>query len=136
MTLFNKKLTYWKTAPDILHQTYSNKRKSQQLTQIKEHIEWTTKKKQQQAISELEINQHQMRVLGEINLSGLTPKERTAVQHMLTEEADIFSVDNSDNENITSTSVDIKLSDNTTAQLKYHWVPRRFYTELKAHIEE
>lgn len=61
-----------------------------------------------------------MKLFDEINLSGLTPKERTAVQNMLTEEADIFSVDNSNNENITSTSVDIKLSENTTAQLKYH----------------
>ena len=54
-----------------------------------------------------------MKVLDEINLSGLRPKERTAVQQMLIEEADIFSVDDSDIENITSASMNINFSDNT-----------------------
>ena len=55
---------------------------------------------------------------------------------MLTEVADIFSVNNSDIGNIISTSMDIKISNNTPVQLNYHSVPRPLYTELKPHIEE
>ena len=55
---------------------------------------------------------------------------------MLIEVADIFSVNNSDIGNIISTSMDIKISNNTPVQLNYHSVPRPLYTELKAHIEE
>ena len=66
-----------------------------------------------------------MKVLDEINLSGLRPKERTAVQQMLIEEADIFSVDDSDIENITSASMNINFSDNTSVQFNNHSVPRK-----------
>ena len=55
---------------------------------------------------------------------------------MLIEVADVFSVNNSDIGNTISTSMDIKISNNTPVQLNYHSAPRPLYTELKAHIEE
>ena len=71
-----------------------------------------------------------MKLFDEINLSGLTPKERTTAQQIFIEEPDIFFED-SDIGNRTSTSIDIKLSDNKPVQLNYHSVPRLLYTELK-----
>ena len=57
------------------------------------------------------------------------------VKPALIEEADAFTVDFTDIGDITSTNMEIKLSDKTLFQLNYHPVPRPLYAELKAHIE-
>ena len=58
------------------------------------------------------------------------------VEQMLIREAAAFFVEDSDIGNVTSTSMDIKLHDNTPVQLTYHSVPKPLHVELKAHIED
>ena len=55
---------------------------------------------------------------------------------MSIQEVAAFSVSNSDIGNVTSTSMDIKLHNNTPVQLNYHSVPKPLYAELKTHIED
>ena len=42
----------------------------------------------------MDVEKHQMKLLDQIDLSGLTTKEQTLVQQMLIEEVAMFSVDN------------------------------------------
>lgn len=49
-----------------------------------------------------------MKVLGQIDFSDLTTKERTFVQQMLIEDANVFSIDDTDVGNITSRDINIK----------------------------
>ena len=69
-------------------------------------------------------------------MSGLNPEERREVQQLITREADIFSVVDSDISNITLTQMEIKLQDKTPVQRNYHSVPKLLcvWNELKAHI--
>ena len=83
----------------------------------------------------VEIIEHQQKVLDSIVLSGLNPEKRREVQQLITREADIFSVIDSDIGNIISTQMEIKPQDETPVQLNYHSVPKPLYAELKAHIE-
>ena len=89
-----------------------------------------------EAVPDIKIKEHQRKVLDQIDLSGLNPKQRQMVELMLIQEAAAFSVEDSDIGNVTSTSMDIKLHDNTPIQLKYHSAPKPLYAELKAHIED
>ena len=82
-----------------------------------------------------EIKEHRQIVLHSIDLSGLNPEERPEVQQLITREANVFSVADSDIGNITSTQMEIKLQDETPVQLNYHSVPKPLYVELKTHIE-
>ena len=65
----------------------------------------------------------------------LNLEQRREVQQLITREADVFSVVDSDIGNITSTQMEIKKQDKTPVQLNYHSVPKPLYAELKAHIE-
>lgn len=49
-----------------------------------------------------------MKVLDQIDFSDLTTKERTFVQQMLIEDANVFSIDDTDVGNITSRDINIK----------------------------
>ena len=71
-----------------------------------------------------EIKEHRQKVLHSIDLSGLNPEERREVQQLITREANVFSVADSDIGNITSTQMEIKLQDETPVQLNYHSVPK------------
>ena len=42
------------------------------------------------------VKEDQMKLLGHIDFSGLTTKERTLVQQMLIEDVDVFSVNDTD----------------------------------------
>ena len=77
-----------------------------------------------------------MKVLNQNDLSKLTTKELTLVQQLLIEETDVFSGDDTDIGNITSTETEAKLSDQTPVQLNYHSLPRPLYAELKTHLED
>ena len=83
----------------------------------------------------VQIKEHQQKVLDSIDLSGLNLEERRELQQLITREADVFSVVDSDIGNIISTQMEIKLQDKTPAQLSYHSDPKSLYSELKAHIE-
>ena len=48
-----------------------------------------------------------------IDVSGIKPKKRQMVDEMFIQEAAALSVEKSDIGNVTSTSIDIKLHDNT-----------------------
>ena len=89
-----------------------------------------------EAVSDIKIKEHQRKLLDQIDLSELNPKQRQMVEQMLIQEAAAFSVEDSDIGNVASTSMDIKLHDNTAVQLNYHSVPKPLYAELKAHIED
>ena len=67
----------------------------------------------------MEVKKHQMKLLDQIDLSGLTTKEQTLVQQMLIEEVDMFSVDNTGIGNRKKTEMEIKLSDHAPVQLNY-----------------
>ena len=54
---------------------------------------------------------------------------------VLIAEADQFSLDDTDISDITSSEMEIKLSDQALVQLNYHSALRTLYTELKAHIQ-
>ena len=54
---------------------------------------------------------------------------------MITKEADVFSVIDSDNGYITSNQMEIKQQDKAPVQLIYHSFPKLPYAELKAHVE-
>ena len=89
-----------------------------------------------EAVSDIKIKEHQRKVLDQIDLSGLNPKQTQIGEQMLIQEAAAFSVGDSDIGNATSTSMAIKLNDNTPVQLNNHSVPKPLYIELKAHIED
>ena len=89
-----------------------------------------------EAVSDSEIKEHQSKVLDQIDLSGLNPKQRQMVEQMFIQEAAAFSVEDSDIGNVTSTSMDIKLYNNKPVQLNYHSLPKPLDGELKAHIED
>ena len=82
-----------------------------------------------------DIKEHQQKVLDNIEFSGLNPEERQEVQQLITREADIFSVVDSDIGNITSTQMEIKFQDKTPVQLSYHHVLKPPHAELKAHLK-
>ena len=83
----------------------------------------------------VEIKEHQQKVLDNIEFSGLNSEERQEVQQLITREADVFSVVDSDIGNITSTQMEIKLQEKTPVQLNYHHVLKPPYAELKAHLK-
>ena len=87
------------------------------------------------AVSDIKIKEHQRKVLDQLDLSELNPKQRQVVEQMSIQEVAAFSVSNSDIGNVISTSMDIKLHNNTPVQLNYHSVPKPLYAELKTHIE-
>ena len=89
-----------------------------------------------EVVSDIKIKEHQRKVLDQIDISGLNPKQRQVVEQMLIQEAAAFSVEDSNIGNVTSTSMGIKLLDNTPVQLNYHSVPKPLYAELKTHIED
>ena len=89
-----------------------------------------------EALSDIKIKEHQRKVLDQIDLSGLNPKQRQMAEQMLIQEAAAFSVEDSNIENVKSTCMDIKRHDNTPAKLNYHSVPKPHYAELKAYIED
>ena len=68
----------------------------------------------------VEIKEHQQKVLDSIDLSGLNLEQRREVQQLITREADVFSVVDSDIGNITSTQMKIKKQDKTPVQLNYY----------------
>ena len=57
------------------------------------------------------------------------------VEQILIQETAVFSVEDSNIGNVTSTCMDIKLYDNTPVQLN-HSVPKSLYAEMKTHIED
>ena len=83
----------------------------------------------------VEIDEHQQKFLDNIDLSGLNLEEWREVQQLITREADVISVVDSDIGYITPTQKEIKLQDKTPVQLSYHSVPKSLYAKLKAHIE-
>ena len=52
-----------------------------------------------------------------IDVSGIKPKKRQMVDEMFIQEAAALSVEKSDIGNVTSTSIDIKLHDNTPVHI-------------------
>ena len=89
-----------------------------------------------EAVSDVKIKERQRKVLDQNGLSVLNLKQRQMVEQMLIQEAAAFSVEDSDIGNITSTSMDNKLHDNTPVQLNYHCVTKPLHAELKAHIKD
>ena len=69
-----------------------------------------------EAVPDIKIKEHQRKVLDQIGLSGLNPKQRQMVKQMLIQEAAAFTVEDSDIGNVTSTRMYIKLHDNTPVQ--------------------
>ena len=69
-----------------------------------------------EAVPDIKIKEHQRKVLDQIGLSGLNPKQRQMVKQMLIQEAAAFIVEDSDIGNVTSTRMYIKLHDNTPVQ--------------------
>ena len=59
----------------------------------------------------VEVIEHQQKVLDSIVLPGLNPEKRREVQQLITREADVFSVTDSDIGKITSTQMEIKPQD-------------------------
>ena len=88
-----------------------------------------------EVVSDNKIKENQRKVMDQIDLSRLNPKQRQMVEQIIIQVAATFSVEDSDIGNVTSTCMDIKLHDNTPVQLNYHSVPKPLYAELKAHIE-
>ena len=65
--------------------------------------------------------------MDQIYLSGLNPKQRQMVEQMLVQVAAALSVEYLDIANVTFTSMDIKIHDNTSVQLNYHSVAKSLY---------
>ena len=86
--------------------------------------------------SDIKIKEHQRKVMDQIDLSGLNPKQRQMVEQMLIQVAAALSVEDSDIANVTFTSMYIKLHDNTSVQVNYHSVPKSLYAEMKENIYE
>lgn len=77
--------------------------------------------------SDIKIEEHQRKVMDQIYLSGLNPKQRQMVEQMLVQVAAALSVEYLDIANVTFTSMDIKIHDNTSVQLNYHSVAKSLY---------
>ena len=77
------------------------------------------------ALSDFKIREHQRKVLDQIDLSGFNSKQKQLVEQMLIQGATSFPVGDSDIRNVTSISMEIKLSDKAPVQLtdNYHSVP-------------
>ena len=84
-----------------------------------------------EVVPDIKIKEQQRKVLDQIDLSGLNPKQRQMVKQMLIQEAAAFTVEDSDIGNVTSTRMYIKLRDNTPVQGNYHSVPKPILCRIK-----
>ena len=72
----------------------------------------------------------------EVDLSGLTIKQRGQGEQLLREEADAFGRNDNDIGCIPELQMDINLTDSQPVQKSYLAVPRPLYPEVKAYIED
>ena len=72
----------------------------------------------------------------EVDLSGLTIKQREQAEQLLREEADAFARNDNDIGCIPELQMDINLTDSQPVQKNYLAVPRPLYPEVKAYIED
>ena len=72
----------------------------------------------------------------EVELSGLTIKQREQAEQLLREEADAFARNDNDIGCIPELQMDINLTDSQPVQKNYLAVPRPLYPEVKAYIED
>ena len=72
----------------------------------------------------------------EVDLSGLTIKQREQAEQLLREEADTFARNGNDIGCIPELQMDINLTDSQPVQKNYLAVPRPLYPEVKAYIED
>ena len=82
-----------------------------------------------------QINNHSFDI-EQFTLDGLTKEQTEAVHHMLQEEAQSFSKDDSDIGIAKGLEMDIKLLDQTPVQKNYVAVPRPLFGEVKAYLED
>lgn len=71
-----------------------------------------------------------------IDLGGLTPKQKLVALKMLTEEADTFSRNEDDIGYIEDLKATINLNDKTPVQKNYTAVPKPLYPEVKSYVED
>ena len=72
----------------------------------------------------------------EVDLSGLTIKQREQAEKLLREEADALARNDNDIRCIPKLQMDINLTDSQPVQKNYLAVPRPLYPEVKAYIED
>ena len=72
----------------------------------------------------------------EVDLSGLTIKQREQAEQLLREEADAFARNDNDIGCIPELQMDINLTDSQPVQKNYFAIPRPLYPEVKAYIED
>ena len=72
----------------------------------------------------------------QVDLSGLTIKQREQAEQLLREEADAFARNGNDIGCIPELQMDINLTDSQPVQKNYLAVPRPLYPEVKAYIED
>ena len=82
-----------------------------------------------------QINNHSFNI-EQFTLDGLTKEQTEAVHHMLQEEAQSFSKNDSDIGIAKGLEIDIKVHDHTPVQKNYVAVPRPLYGEVKAYLED
>ena len=80
--------------------------------------------------------EHQQKILANVDLAGLTSKQKEMVRQVIKEECDVFSGDDDDIGDIRSHPMRINLKDDHPVQLNYNSVPRHLYNELKMYIED
>ena len=108
-----EKFSYTKVTLNLTHNTTSSNKANTYCInhEYKQPRRKITKKVDQVAWNERYVNnvkEDQMKVLGQIDFSDLTTKERTFVQQILIEDANVFSIDDTDVGNITSRDINIK----------------------------
>ena len=76
------------------------------------------------------------RHIKDVDLEGLVPAQKEMVLKLLAEEADAFAKDDNDVQCIPNLELDLDLEDHTSVQKTYVAVPKPFYPEVKAYIED
>ena len=71
-----------------------------------------------------------------IDLSGLTSKQKEIVKQVIIEECDMFSGSDDDVGDIRSPPMKIRLKEGHPVYLNYNSVLRHSYSELKGYIED
>ncbi|CAB4033267.1 Hypothetical predicted protein [Paramuricea clavata] len=72
----------------------------------------------------------------EVDLNGLTEKQKLVAQQMLLEESDCFSRDDEDIGCSEELKMKINLTDNIPVQKNYNSIPKPLYPEVKQYIED
>ena len=72
----------------------------------------------------------------EVDLNGLTEKQKLVAQQMLAEESDCFSRDDNDIGCSEELNMKVNLTDTTPVQKNYNSIPKPLYPEVKQYIED